>query len=237
MKTRSQRFTGALAAARAVGLAPVVAEVKCISPKQGDLLRGRGPAVLARSMQDAGAACISVVTEPEHFGGSLELLQTIRSAVSIPVLRKDFIRTGDEVRRTADAGADCMLLIVSMLEWELLAQLHELAHTLGLETLVEVHDALELQKALTLDLDLLGINNRDITRLERDEGNVDRTLDLMRQVPVGLNVISESGLGSVEDVRLVLQAGAAGVLIGTSILQQDDAGSAVARLVGATGDK
>lgn len=225
------RFTEALAAARAAGRAPVISEVKCISPKEGDLLMGRDPAALARTMASAGAACISVVTEPAEFGGSMDLLRMVTSTVSIPVLRKDFVSAREDVRATKDAGASCMLLTVCMMEWQTLTDLHHEAQDLGIETLVEVRDATELDRALTLDLNLLGINNRDIRILEKDDGTVANTLALISMVPKGISLISESAISTPEEVRAVLEAGASGVLVGTSILKAPDTGEAVQRLV------
>ncbi len=225
------RFTEALSAARAAGRAPVISEVKCISPKEGDLLSGRDPAALAKTMVSAGAACISVVTEPKEFGGSMDLLRTVASAVSVPVLRKDFVSIREDVRATKEAGASCMLLTVCMMEWQTLVDLHREAQVVGIETLVEIRDLTELDKALTLDLNLLGINNRDIRILERDDGTVSNTLALIGRVPEGIPVISESSISTPEEVRAVLEAGASGVLVGTSILRAPDTGAAVRRLV------
>lgn len=225
------RFTEALSAARAAGRAPVISEVKCISPKEGDLLSGRDPAALAQTMESAGAACISVVTEPKEFGGSMDLLRAVASAVSVPVLRKDFVSIREDVRATKEAGASCMLLTVCMMEWQTLVDLHREAQVVGIETLVEIRDLAELDKALTLDLNLLGINNRDIRILERDDGTVSNTLALIGRVPEGIPVISESSISTPEEVRAVLEAGASGVLVGTSILRAPDTGAAVRRLV------
>ncbi|MDI6827532.1 MAG: indole-3-glycerol-phosphate synthase [Armatimonadota bacterium] len=227
------KFTEALVAARASGRAPLVAEIKCRSPKEGDLLAGRNPSVLARTYEAAGAACISVVTEPTNWNGSMELLRTVTSAVSIPVLRKDFITSAADIHLTKEAGASCVLLIVSKLDWSLLVELHEEAHRIGLETLVEAHDEAQLSKALTLDLDLLGINNRDITVLEKDNGTISRTLNLIRLVPNGVRVLSESSISTPDEVRAVIEAGALGILVGTSILRAPDPALAVRNLVSA----
>lgn len=225
-----RRFTAALETALAAGRAPVIAEIKCASPKEGDLLAGRDPVALAKTMESAGAACLSVVTEPKHFGGSLELLEAVAAGVSLPVLRKDFITSADQVQATAERGGACLLLIAAMLEWPKLVELHREARRSGLETLVEVHNEEELRKALTLDLDLLGINNRNIRRLEIDDGTVANTLALLRLVPPGVRTISESALSTPEEVRAVLEAGALGVLVGTAILRAPDPAAAVHQL-------
>ena len=225
-----RRFSAALEAARSAGRAPLIAEVKCRSPKEGDLLAGRDPVALAGTMESAGAACLSVVTEAEHFGGSRELLAAVAAAVSVPVLRKDFITDREEVRASRELGASCLLLIVAVLDWPLLAELHGEAHRQGIETLVEIRDGAELEKALTLDLDLLGINNRDIRRLETDDGTVANALRLLQRVPPGIRTVSESAVSTAADVRAVVEAGVLGVLVGTSLLRAADAAQAVEEL-------
>jgi len=233
MASQKPRFTAALDAARAAGQLPLIAEVKVRSPQAGDLLAGRDPVALARIMEQAGAACLSVVTEGPRFGGSLELLQTLSTAVSLPILRKDFVTDREDVWATREHGASCLLLMVAMLDWPKLVDLHEEARRCGLETLVEVHDEKELRQALTLDLDLLGINNRDIRQLETDDGTVANTLELLRSVPAGVRAISESSIATPEEARLVIDAGGAGVLVGTAILRTGDVGESVRRMVSA----
>ncbi|MDY0170666.1 MAG: indole-3-glycerol-phosphate synthase [Thermoguttaceae bacterium] len=228
---KHRTFSAALADAAKAGRAPVISEIKCRSPKEGDLLAGRDPALLAAAMESAGAACLSVVTEPEHFGGSLQLLRTVVAATSLPVLRKDFLESVEDVEATQNAGASCLLLIASLMDWPTLVALHREAHRQELETVVEVHNEDELRRALTLDLDLLGINNRDIRRLEVDDGTVANTLELLAHVPPGIRAIGESAISTAEEVRAALDAGAQGVLVGTSILRAPDAGAAVRRLV------
>lgn len=231
MEHRQRRFTTALETAHAAGRVPLISEIKVRSPKEGDLLAGRAPVALARSMEAAGAACLSVVTEGPHFGGNLDLLHTLSSAVSLPILRKDFVTAREDVWATRDHGASCLLLMVAVLDWPQLVELHEEARRCGLETLVEVHDEHELRQALTLDLDLLGINNRDIRQLETDCGTVANTLRLLRSVPAGIRTISESAITTPEEARSVIEAGGAGVLVGTSILQADDVSEGVRRMV------
>ena len=133
-------------------------------------------------------------------------------------------------------GAACLLLMVSQLDWPRLQALHAEAHRAGLETLVEVHDADELRLALTLDLDLLGINNRDIRQLERDDGTVANTLRLLELVPPGVRTISESAITGPDEARQVIVAGGAGVLVGTAILKAADPATAVRDLVQALAD-
>ena len=232
-ENRPRRFTAALEAARAAGRIPLISEIKVKSPKEGDLLAGRDPVAVARSMEWAGATCLSVVTELDHFGGSLELLRTVASAVSLPVLRKDFVADREEVRATKEHGASCLLLMIAVLDWPQIVELHGEAHRCGLETLLEVHNEAELHKALSLDVDLLGINNRDILQLETDSGTVANTLRLLHMVPRGVRVISESSISAPEEVRAVLAAGGLGVLVGTSILRTPDIAEGVRRLTSA----
>ena len=236
MEKRERRFTAALGAARAAGSIPVISEIKVRSPKEGDLLAGRDPVALARSMERAGAACLSVVTEGPRFGGSLELLRTLAGAVSLPILRKDFVTVREDVRASEDCGASCLLLMVAVLDWPRLVELHEEAHHCGLETLIEVHDEAELRQALTLDLDLLGINNRDIRQLETDDGTVANTLRLLRLVPPDVRAISESSISTPAEARAVVAAGGAGVLVGTSILRASDVEESVRRMVAGASD-
>ena len=229
-------FTSALQAARDAGRLPLIAEVKVRSPKEGDLLAGRDPVALAHAMVAAGAACLSVVTEGPHFGGSLGLLEMVAAASAVPVLCKDFVTEPRQVWARRERGAACLLLMVSQLDWPRLQALHAEAHRAGLETLVEVHDEDELRLALTLDLDLLGINNRDIRQLECDAGTVANSLRLLGLVPPGVRTISESAISTPDEARRVIAAGGSGVLVGTAILKAADTAAAVRRLVQAWGE-
>ena len=229
-------FTSALQAARDAGRLPLIAEVKVRSPKEGDLLAGRDPVALAHAMVAAGAACLSVVTEGPHFGGSLGLLEMVAAASAVPVLCKDFVTEPRQVWARRERGAACLLLMVSQLDWPRLQALHAEAHRAGLETLVEVHDEDELRLALTLDLDLLGINNRDIRQLECDAGTVANTLRLLGRVPPGVRTISESAISTPDEARQVIASGGSGVLVGTAILKAADTAAAVRHLVQAWGE-
>jgi indole-3-glycerol phosphate synthase len=214
---------------QAEGALPVLSEIKVRSPKEGDLLRGRDPVALARTMASRPVAGISVVTEPQEFGGSVELLRAVASAVDAPVLRKDFVRDVEGLEETVAAGAAAILLTVSMLEPALLVELHGAAQELGLETLVEVHDRSELEwvRDQGLEPDLLGINNRDIVLLEVDDGDVSLTEGLAALVPDGWLVLSESAIAGPDDARRAREAGADAVLVGTSILQAPDPAAAI----------
>ncbi|MCC6446238.1 MAG: indole-3-glycerol-phosphate synthase [Armatimonadetes bacterium] len=204
------------------GRVPVITEIKCHTPKHGDLIRGRNPLDLLKIMEEAGSPAISVVTEPGYFHGSMDLLRQVASHTALPVLRKDFITTEAHVRETHEAGASCMLLIVKMNDDATLKRLNDLAHDLGMETLTEVHNEEEIRRAQKLDLDMIDINNRDIFALEKDFGNVGVTEKLRSLIPPEVMVVSASSFMTQEEVNRALDAGADAVLIGTSILQADD---------------
>ena len=201
------------------GFFPVISEIKVRSKKEGDLLAGRDPLDLAREMAACPVAGISVVTEPEHFGGSMAILRQVAAGVDLPVLHKDFITTENQVRASAESGASAILLITAMLTAEQLANLIDAARRYGLESLVEVHDLEELRRVEPLDFDLLGINNRDITILECDDTDVAKTELLAGFRTVGRPLISESAISTAEDVRRAGKSGADAVLVGTAVLK------------------
>lgn len=204
------------------GVFPVIAEVKVRSPKEGDLLAGRDPVSYARLLAAAEVAAISVVTESEHFGGSLDVLRAVAAAVKLPVLAKDFLTTPEQIDALADAGAAAVLLIATHLTPEALAALVGHAHARGVETLVEAHTVGEAGTVAALPTDLLGINNRDITVLEVDDSDVSLTGELARLYPKGRPIVSESAIASPADVRRAAAAGADAVLVGTAALRATD---------------
>lgn len=204
------------------GTVPVIPDIKCISPKLGDLTRGRDPVDVAKELSAAGAPVFSVVTEQEQFGGSLELLEKVALATGKPVLRKDFIKTKEDLEKSQQYGASAVLLICSILEEEELFSLYAKAVTLGLEPLVEVHTEWELQIASGLPLRMVGVNNRDITVLEKDGGSVGAMGNLMRKAAKEAFLISESSLSCREDISLAAGFGASAALVGTAIWQADD---------------
>lgn len=218
----SSGFLAALKHKHNTGLTPVIPDIKCRSPKEGDLMKGRDPVEIARALAAAGAPVISVVSEPDYFGGSPELLKKVVQAASRPVLRKDFIKTPFQLQETADLGAKAVLLIASMLEKGQLYSLVEAAFQLDLEPLVEVHSADEMAVFNQLELSIVGINNRNIVELETDDGGVSTTENLIRLVKPGIFVISESSISSPADVLRATTAGAHAVLVGTAILQAED---------------
>ena len=210
-------FPDAVAAAEAEGRVPVVAEVKPTSPTT-DGKRDDDPVELARKMVAGGAVALSVLTEPEHFGGSTERLGRIREAVDVPVLRKDFVVRESQFDAVA---ADMLLLIARFLDAEgtgSLPALYDAAEERGFQPLVEVHTRSELEQALEIGAEIIGINNRDLAELDVDLGTFER---LAPDVPGDVTLIAESGIATVDDVRRMREAGADALLIGTAIMHGD----------------
>jgi indole-3-glycerol phosphate synthase len=216
------RFSAAIRAANARGHIAVIPDIKCISPKEGDLLRGRDPAEIAKRLVSWGAPVLSVVTEQQRFGGSTELLKEIVHATKIPVLRKDFITNEDMLYGTSELGASAVLLICAILDEQTLGRLYKKALLLGLEPFVEVCSAREMEWANRIRARLIGINNRDIVTLELDDGGPSRTSQLTTALPDGALLVSESGILSARDARLAVSAGANAVLVGTALWKASD---------------
>ena len=209
----ARSFSGALSAAESAGRVPVIAEVKPTSPTTEGERRG-DPARLAEQMVEGGATAISVLTEPEHFGGSPEALEQVREAVDVPVLRKDFVLGEAELDRVE---ADLVLLIARFLGDEL-ANLVEAARERGFQPLVEVHTRTELERALEAGAGIVGVNNRDLARLEVDLSTFEAVAPA---APEDVTLIAESGVSEPADVRRMREAGADALLIGTAIMDGD----------------
>lgn len=218
----STRCSRALWNRYAMGYIPVIPDIKLKSSGEGDLIQGRDPLALAKAFEAEGAPVISVVTEAKHYGGSLELLEEIANVVSIPILRKDFITNKEELRQSAEQGASGVLLISSILDKKQLIEVIDEAVSMGLEPLVETHSEDEIRAIQDLNLTLLGINNRDITQWEMDDGGVDRTERLTEFAPKGALVVSESSISSPNEAQRAIEAGAHCTLIGTAILKAKD---------------
>lgn len=215
-------FTASLRRKVQEGYVPVIPDFKMISPSEGPLFQGREVIQAAKAMEGAGAPALSVVTENFDFGGSLELMAQIAEAVSIPVLRKDFVKTVKDVEETAALGAKAILLICACMSEDTLKTLYDASLKAGLEPLVEAHTKKELALTADLGAKLVGINNRDILTLERDGGTVSTTAKLGAAKPGGSFLISESGILSPSDVRTALTHGADAVLVGTAIWKAAD---------------
>ena len=222
------RFSSAILSENERGFTAVIPDIKCFSPKEGDLLLGRDPVETAKYLADLGAPVLSVVTEKSNFGGSPELLRDIVNAVKhagVPVLRKDFITTEEQLIETARLGAAAVLLICAITDEENLRALYGKAIQLGLEPFVEVCTKEELEFAKKLGAKLIGINNRNIVTLELDAGNPSRTTDLAAGMPQGALLVSESGILSRDDAKLAAAAGANAVLVGTALWKAHDMGA------------
>ena len=224
-------LSGSILAARIRGTVPLMADIKPISPRDGDLIGQRKAADLALSLVEAGACALSVVTEPENFGGSLKMLEEVARTVPVPVLRKDFIISPDQIDESIEAGASAILLTLATIPELDLPGLFRRAQSLGIEPLVEVHSREEMKLALGLDPSIVGINNRDILKLEKDPGDVRVTEKLAPMVPEGVVTISESSLLTGSDIRRALDAGADAVLVGTAVLQAEDPAARLAELI------
>jgi indole-3-glycerol phosphate synthase len=210
----------------------VIAEVKRASPSRGVLRENLDPSWVATRYVENGAAAVSVLTNRDHFHGSLEDLEavaTVAHAASIPVLRKEFIFDPYQVHEARAYGADAILLIVSMLNRAQLESLKELAESYGMETLVEVHDEEELAEAVAVGYKIIGINNRNLRTFHT---TLDITLTLGPLVPEDCVLVSESGMKSVDDLKLVADAGASAVLIGDALVTAPDPGAKLKELLG-----
>lgn len=220
-------FRAALAARSASGRLAVVAEVKRRSPSKGDLDPGLDPAQVAADYARGGAACLSVLTDVAHFGGSPADLAAARGAVDLPVLRKDFTVCAADVADARLMGADAVLLIVAALTADELRQLGDLAGRLGLDALVEVHDEAELDVARSAGAPLVGVNQRDLTTFEVDP---ERAVRVARAIPRGVVAVAESGIGGPADAEVVAAAGYDAVLVGESLVRSGDRATATAAL-------
>ena len=221
-------FTAALTSHIACRMPAVIAEVKRSSPSKGRIREHFDPADIALSYEQGGAACLSVLTEPNFFEGSPEYLQEARAACSLPVLRKDFIISPYQVHEACVMGADAILLIVAALDDKALRSLHALAQSLGMDVLVEVHNEDELTRALAIpSLALLGINNRN---LHTFEVNLDTTLNLLDRVPDGVTLVTESGILERANVERMLNAEVYGFLVGEAFMRADVPGDALRTL-------
>ncbi|HPN93916.1 MAG: Indole-3-glycerol phosphate synthase [bacterium ADurb.Bin236] len=214
--------------------ASFVAELKKASPVKGLLRADFNPAAIAARYEEAGAAAISVLTEKTHFMGSLENLPAARRACSLPLLRKDFIFDPYQVCEARAAGADALLLIVAALEVSELADLMALAHSLGMDALVEVHDEAELETASGLPCDVIGVNNRN---LKTGEVDIATSVRLAPMFAAGTCKISESGIKSRADVVRLEAAGYDGFLVGETLVTRPDPGEALLELSGVSGER
>jgi indole-3-glycerol phosphate synthase len=207
----------------------VIAEHKRRSPSAGAIREGASVAEIALAYERGGAAALSILTEPFHFGGSLDDLREARAVTELPVLRKDFIVDGYQLLEAAVAGADAILLIVAALDPDDLYDLLREAHELDLDAVVEVHDERELETALDVEADILGLNNRDLSDFSVD---LQRTFELLSDVPAGKTVVSESGFSTREELDELEDVGVDAVLIGETLMRAADVEEACRELTG-----
>ncbi len=205
----------------------VIAEVKRKSPSKGELADIPDPAALAAAYAAGGADAISVLTEQRRFGGSLDDLRAVRAAVATPLLRKDFVVTDYQLHEARAAGADLVLLIVAALDGSLLDELHQQARSLGLTVLTEVHDEDEVERALSVGADLVGVNARNLKTLDVDTSTFGR---LVRLLPGSVVKVAESGVGGPEDAARYAGEGADVVLVGEALVKDGDPRRAVAAM-------
>ena len=220
-------FAAAMTAKIAAGESAVIAEIKKASPSKGVIRENFDPAAIAASYADGGAACLSVLTDVDFFQGADKYLQQARDACHLPVIRKDFIIDQYQIYEARAMGADCILLIMSALAEKQLADLHDLAISLGMDVLIEVHDAAELSIALKLDNPMVGINNRN---LHSFEVSLDNTYQLLEKIPDNRIVITESGIHSREDVAAMRQQKVNAFLVGEAFMRSEEPGDRLSEM-------
>ena len=207
----------------------VIAEVKKASPSKGLIREDFDPVAIAKLYEKAGANCISVLTDEKYFQGSMQYLVAVRQAACLPVLRKDFIVDVLQVEETAACGADAMLLIAAALDDLQLKDLYQAAGELGLQTLIEIHNHAELECVMKLEPSLIGINNRDLDTFKTD---VAISLNLIKDIPHEVAVVSESGIREAAQAQMLFSAGVRALLVGESLMRQDDPSELLQSLIG-----
>lgn len=220
-------FVGAIRSKIAAGKAAVIAEIKKASPSKGVIRADFKPAEIAASYEQGGAACLSVLTDEQYFQGSADYLKQARAACSLPVLRKDFMIDTYQVYEARAMGADCILLIAAALTLAQMQQLESVAHSLGMTVLVEVHNGEELAQAIQLTTPLLGINNRNLRTFEV---TLDTTLGLLEKISGDKIVVTESGIFTADDVKLMRDHAVHTFLVGEAFMRQENPGAELAKV-------
>ncbi|HEX4479338.1 MAG TPA: indole-3-glycerol phosphate synthase TrpC [Rudaea sp.] len=222
-------FADALRAKIAVNAPAVIAEIKRASPSQGLIRDNFWPSEIAISYEKSGAACLSVLTDADFFQGTDEHLRQAREACLLPALRKDFTIDAYQLYESRSLGADCVLLIVAALDDAQLRDYSELARELGMDVLVEAHDAAEVDRALKTSASLIGINNRDLRTFQT---SLDTTLTLREKIPSDRILVTESGIRTRDDVKRMRDAGVHAFLVGETFMRADDPGAELETLFG-----
>ncbi len=220
-------FIGAIRAKIAAGNAAVIAEIKKASPSKGVIRADFNPAEIAKSYETGGAACLSVLTDVEYFQGSAEYLKQARAACNLPVLRKDFMINAYQIYEARAMGADCILLIAAAIDLVKMQELESVAHSLGMAVLVEVHNVEELDLALQLETPLLGINNRNLRTFDV---TLQTTLDLLARIPASKIIVTESGIFTTDDVKLMRDNNVHTFLVGEAFMRQPEPGVELAKV-------
>lgn len=220
-------FVRSMKARIAAGDPAVIAEIKKASPSKGIIRPDFDPPAIAQSYAAGGAACLSVLTDTQYFQGHEDYLQAARAACELPVIRKDFIVDPYQVYEARAINADCILLIVAALEDSRMAELYALATELGMDVLVEVHDREEMERALRLDLPLVGVNNRNLRTFET---SLQTTIDLLTDVPEGVLLVTESGIHTQADIALMRDHQVHAFLVGEAFMRAEDPGAALRQL-------
>jgi len=229
LEDQPRGFQAALINSLSSGWTPIIAEVKKGSPSKGLIRADFDPLQIARTYQENGATCLSVLTDEHFFMGHLSYLALIREQVSLPLLRKDFIFDPYQIYQARAAGADAVLLIAAMLDLSQLRDFAALAQELSMDVLLEVHDQRELEIALQTDCSLIGINNRDLHSFQVDIATSER---LAAQIPAGRLIVAESGITKREEIVHLMEKGVHAFLIGESLMRESDVGAKLRELVG-----
>ena len=220
-QAKPRDFVGSIRAKIAAGNAAVIAEIKKASPSKGIIRENFNAAEIAVSYENGGAACLSVLTDVEYFQGNADYLKQARAACNLPVLRKDFMIDAYQVYEARAMGADCILLIAAALELSKMRELETVAHVLGMAVLVEVHDGDELELALQLETPLVGINNRNLRTFDV---TLQTTLGLLDRLPDDRIIVTESGIFTADDVKLMRDYKVHTFLVGEAFMRQPDPG-------------
>ena len=220
-------FIAAIQAKIVAGQPAVIAEIKKASPSKGVIRENFNPAEIAKSYEAGGAACLSVLTDLEYFQGSADYLKQTRAACNLPVLRKDFMIDTYQVYEARAMGADCILLIAAAIDLTKMRELENIAHELGMAVLIEVHNGEELDMALQLKTPLLGINNRNLRTFDV---TLQTTLDLLPRIPKDKIIVTESGIFTVDDVKLLRDNNVHTFLVGEAFMRQPEPGVELIKL-------